>query len=143
TRRKKKRKRAVNSSNVTLRHVWRCKTRVKGVAKLSLICSSNFSLLLVKREKKQKVDKSGGRKVMDEIRSFEKANLFDLGHPRINRIADSFGQGSMGPPSENAGSKKHRFPNLRGWLTICSILMHVTCCEVILLLDFSNLASPI
>ncbi|CAH8316788.1 unnamed protein product [Eruca vesicaria subsp. sativa] len=78
-----------------------------------------------------------GRKVMDEIRSFEKANLFDLGHPLLNRIADSFvkaaGVGalqavsreayftvvdgfdssSMGPPSENTGSKK-RFPNLRG-----------------------------
>ena len=27
---------------------------------------------------------------MDEIRSFEKTNLFDLGHPLINRIADSF-----------------------------------------------------
>ncbi|KAF8047944.1 hypothetical protein N665_2755s0007 [Sinapis alba] len=83
---------------------------------------------------------SGGRKVMDEIRSFEKASLFDLGHPLLNRIADSFvkaagvgalqavsreayftvvdGAGfdasNMGPPSENAGSKKHRFPNLRG-----------------------------
>ncbi|KAF3573256.1 hypothetical protein F2Q69_00060045, partial [Brassica cretica] len=76
------------------------------------------------REKKQKVEKSGGRKVMDEIRSFEKTNLFDLGHPLINRIADSFVKASgiragfdassMGPPSENAGSKKHRFPNLRG-----------------------------
>lgn len=28
--------------------------------------------------------------VMDEIRSFEKAHLFDLGHPLLNRIADSF-----------------------------------------------------
>ncbi|RID50092.1 hypothetical protein BRARA_H00845 [Brassica rapa] len=36
------------------------------------------------------MDKSGGRKVMDEIRSFEKASLFDLGHPLLNRIADSF-----------------------------------------------------
>ncbi|KAH0914898.1 hypothetical protein HID58_029344 [Brassica napus] len=78
------------------------------------------------------MDKSGGRKVMDEIRSFEKASLFDLGHPLLNRIADSFvkaaGVGAlqavsreayftvvdgfeasnMGPPSENAGSKKHR-----------------------------------
>jgi len=27
---------------------------------------------------------------MDEIRSFEKAHLFDLGHPLLNRIADSF-----------------------------------------------------
>ncbi|KAL0716723.1 hypothetical protein Bca4012_066045 [Brassica carinata] len=86
------------------------------------------------------MDKSGGRKVMDEIRSFEKASLFDLGHPLLNRIADSFvkaagvgalqavsreayftvvdGAGfdasSMGPPSENNSSKKHRFPNLRG-----------------------------
>ncbi|KAL0854814.1 hypothetical protein Bca101_059966 [Brassica carinata] len=85
------------------------------------------------------MDKSGGRKVMDEIRSFEKASLFDLGHPLLNRIADSFvkaagvgalqavsreayftvvdGAGfdasSMGPPSENNSSKKHRFPNLR------------------------------
>ncbi|KAL0727781.1 hypothetical protein Bca4012_023874 [Brassica carinata] len=76
---------------------------------------------------------------MDEIRSFEKASLFDLGHPLLNRIADSFvkaagvgalqavsreayftvadGTGfdssSMGPPSEDTGSKKHRFPNLR------------------------------
>ncbi|CAN6894229.1 BnaC08g47680D [Brassica napus] len=64
---------------------------------------------------------------MDEIRSFEKANLFDLGHPRINRIADSFGQGSMGPPSENAGSKKHRFPNLRGWLTMLCNCNHEIC----------------
>lgn len=83
--------------------MWRSKTRVKGVAKLSLICSKNFSLLVVKREvltkkqrkisdreKKQKMDKSGGKKVMNEIRSFQKANLFDLGHPLINRIADSF-----------------------------------------------------
>ncbi|XP_020872195.1 outer envelope pore protein 16-2, chloroplastic isoform X3 [Arabidopsis lyrata subsp. lyrata] len=36
------------------------------------------------------MDKSGGRMVMDEIRSFEKAHLFDLGHPLLNRIADSF-----------------------------------------------------
>ncbi|KAF3570582.1 hypothetical protein F2Q69_00060052 [Brassica cretica] len=69
------------------------------------------------------MDKSGGKKVMDEIRSFEKANLFDLGHPLLNRIADSFVKASciragfdanMGPPSENASSKEHRFPNLRG-----------------------------
>ncbi|KAL0650522.1 hypothetical protein Bca4012_093213 [Brassica carinata] len=85
------------------------------------------------------MDKSGGKKVMDEIRSFEKASLFDLGHPLLNRIADSFvkaagvgalqavsreayftvddGAGfdaNMGPPSENASSKKHRFLNLRG-----------------------------
>ncbi|EOA15738.1 hypothetical protein CARUB_v10006765mg [Capsella rubella] len=81
------------------------------------------------------MEKSGGRMVMDEIRSFEKAHLFDLGHPLLNRIADSFvkaaGVGALqavsreayftvvdgfdsnnvGPPSE---SKKHRFPNLRG-----------------------------
>uniref|UniRef100_A0A0D3DM55 Uncharacterized protein n=1 Tax=Brassica oleracea var. oleracea TaxID=109376 RepID=A0A0D3DM55_BRAOL len=59
---------------------------------------------------------------MDEIRSFEKASLFDLGHPLLNRIADSFVKAAgvragfdanMGPPSENASSKKHRFPNLR------------------------------
>ncbi|KAJ0236679.1 Outer envelope pore protein 16-2 [Hirschfeldia incana] len=86
------------------------------------------------------MEKSEGRKVMDEIRSFEKASLFDLGHPLLNRIADSFvkaagvgalqavsreayftvvdGTGfdssSVGPPSEDTGSKKHRFPNLRG-----------------------------
>ncbi|KAF2543675.1 hypothetical protein F2Q68_00030528 [Brassica cretica] len=121
------------------------------------------------------MEKSGGRKVMDEIRSFEKASLFDLGHPLLNRVADSFvkaagvgalqavsreayftvvdgkspatflfsvkicqennrssenlindnsGTGfdssSMGPPSEDTGSKKHRFPNLRGPLTISS-----------------------
>ncbi|XP_010440196.1 PREDICTED: outer envelope pore protein 16-2, chloroplastic-like isoform X2 [Camelina sativa] len=81
------------------------------------------------------MEKGEGRIVMDEIRSFEKAHLFDLGHPLLNRIADSFvkaaGVGALqavsreayftvvegfdsnnvGPPSEN---KKHRFPNLRG-----------------------------
>ncbi|CAL9225615.1 hypothetical protein ISN45_Aa07g026370 [Arabidopsis thaliana x Arabidopsis arenosa] len=86
------------------------------------------------------MEKSGGRMVMDEIRSFEKAHLFDLGHPLLNRIADSFvkaaGVGALqavsreayftvvegagfdsnnvGPPSEITGNKKHRFPNLRG-----------------------------
>ncbi|KFK23122.1 hypothetical protein AALP_AAs72355U000300 [Arabis alpina] len=84
------------------------------------------------------MEKSGGRKVIDEIKSFEKASLFDLGHPLLNRIADSFvkaaGVGALqavtregyftvvegydsnnvGPPSENNSSKKHRFPNLRG-----------------------------
>ncbi|CAN6900212.1 unnamed protein product [Brassica oleracea var. botrytis] len=70
---------------------------------------------------------------MDEIRSFEKTNLFDLGHPLINRIADSFVKASgfdassMGPPSENAGSKKHRFPNLRGWLTMLCNCNHEIC----------------
>ncbi|CAN8324720.1 unnamed protein product [Cochlearia groenlandica] len=95
------------------------------------------------------MEKSGGRKVIDEIRSFEKANLFDIGHPLLNRIADSFvkaaGVGALqavsreayftvvdgagfdssnvGPPSENAGagSKKHRFPNLRGPLSSKSL----------------------
>ncbi|XP_010548993.1 PREDICTED: outer envelope pore protein 16-2, chloroplastic-like isoform X2 [Tarenaya hassleriana] len=86
------------------------------------------------------MEKSSGRKVMDEIISFEKLPLFDLGHPLLNRFADSFvkatGIGALQavsreayftavegldsnnvlspPPSEVTASKKHRFPNLRG-----------------------------
>ncbi|XP_010524578.1 PREDICTED: outer envelope pore protein 16-2, chloroplastic [Tarenaya hassleriana] len=85
------------------------------------------------------MEKGSGRKVMDEIRRFEKLPLFDLGHPLLDRIADSFvkaagigaaqavsreaystvfeGTGldsSVPPPSEVSASKKNRFPNLNG-----------------------------
>ncbi|KAG2256132.1 hypothetical protein Bca52824_075426 [Brassica carinata] len=85
------------------------------------------------------MDKSGGRKVMDEIRSFEKeicsilaillstASLTRSSKPPVGALqavsreayftvvdGAGFDASSMGPPSENAGSKKHRFPNLRG-----------------------------
>ncbi|KAL0754094.1 hypothetical protein Bca101_091762 [Brassica carinata] len=80
------------------------------------------------------MDKSGGRKVMDEIRSFEKeicsilaillstASLTRSSKPPVEvgalqavsreayfTVVDGagFDASSMGPPSENAGSKKH------------------------------------
>lgn len=94
----------VKSSKVRLRHVWERRARVERVGKLFLFGSTFFSLrcceersVLTQKErkkernnKKKKMEKSGGRKVMDEIRSFEKASLFDLGHPLLNRVADSF-----------------------------------------------------
>ncbi|KAA8531291.1 hypothetical protein F0562_006000 [Nyssa sinensis] len=78
------------------------------------------------------------RSLLDELRSFDKGGLFDLGHPLLNRIAESFvkaagigavqavsreayftavegaGLDSGGVPPEITGSKKHRFPDLRG-----------------------------
>ncbi|KAH0914897.1 hypothetical protein HID58_029343, partial [Brassica napus] len=92
------------------------------------------------REKKQKMDKSGGKKVMNEIRSFQKANLFDLGHPLINRIADSFVKASGISPHVYACYHMSCVEMCscveQMQETNCSILMHVTCCEVILLLEF-------
>ncbi|CAH8387809.1 unnamed protein product [Eruca vesicaria subsp. sativa] len=84
------------------------------------------------------METSGGKKITVEIKRFEneKASLFDLGYPLLNSIADSFvkaaGVGALQAvsreayftvvddsgvgfdSSENTGSKKHRFPNLRG-----------------------------
>ncbi|KAJ8767349.1 hypothetical protein K2173_017393 [Erythroxylum novogranatense] len=80
------------------------------------------------------------RSLLDEIRSFDKGCSFDLGHPLLNRIAESFvkaagigaiqavsreayftaiegsGVDSSGLSSEtsDAGRKRHRFPDLRG-----------------------------
>ncbi|XAR57015.1 hypothetical protein NMG60_11025013 [Bertholletia excelsa] len=78
------------------------------------------------------------RTLLDELRSFDKGGLFDLGHPLLNRIAESFvkaaGIGALQAvsreayfaatevsgadtgvlPGEIAGSKKSRFPNLSG-----------------------------
>ncbi|XP_058075941.1 outer envelope pore protein 16-2, chloroplastic isoform X2 [Magnolia sinica] len=77
------------------------------------------------------------RSLLDEFRSFDKGGLFDLGHPLLNRIAESFvkvaGIGAVQAVSreayltavEGAGidstavpdiasSKKHRFPGLKG-----------------------------
>ncbi|KAF3597984.1 hypothetical protein DY000_02026642 [Brassica cretica] len=91
---------------------------------------------------KRTIETSGGKKITVEIKRFEneKASLFDLGHPLLNSIADSFvkaaGVGALQAVSreayftvvdgktpatffifkyiENNGSNKHRFPNLRG-----------------------------
>ncbi|XP_068663745.1 outer envelope pore protein 16-2, chloroplastic-like isoform X1 [Aristolochia californica] len=76
------------------------------------------------------------RSLMDELRSFEKGGFFDLGHPLLNRIAESFvkaaGIGAVQAVSREAyftaieacaepngvqdlgGGKKHRLPGLRG-----------------------------
>lgn len=83
------------------------------MGKLSL--SLFFSLLVVERERERGVNRvrnkrdkgkrkmseerskrtmetSGGKKITVEIKRFEneKASLFDLGHPLLNGIADSF-----------------------------------------------------
>ncbi|KAK6930253.1 hypothetical protein RJ641_004347 [Dillenia turbinata] len=79
------------------------------------------------------------RTLLDELRSFDKGGLYDLGHPLLNRIAESFvkaaGIGAIQAvsreayftavestgldsgnvvPSEVSGAKKHRFSDLRG-----------------------------
>ncbi|KAI4334947.1 hypothetical protein L6164_013642 [Bauhinia variegata] len=79
------------------------------------------------------------RSLLDELRSFDKGGFFDLGHPLLNRITESFvkaaGIGAIqavsreayfkavegtglenggGMPREVTGAKKHRFPGLKG-----------------------------
>ncbi|GMY27894.1 outer envelope pore protein 16-2, chloroplastic [Fagus crenata] len=77
------------------------------------------------------------RSLLDELSSFEKGGFFDLGHPLLNRIAESFvkaaGIGAIQAVSREAyftaidglesggdmsseisAAKKHRFPDLRG-----------------------------
>ncbi|KAK9289225.1 hypothetical protein L1049_017699 [Liquidambar formosana] len=77
------------------------------------------------------------RSLLDELRSFDKGSFFDLGHPLLNRIAESFvkaaGIGAIqavsrdayfiaiegaglesGSGLESTGVKKQRFPDLRG-----------------------------
>ncbi|KAK4856899.1 hypothetical protein QYF36_022427 [Acer negundo] len=77
------------------------------------------------------------RLLLGELRGFEKGSFFDLGHPLLNRIADSFikaaGIGALQAISREAyftalegtkldssnvpeisGSKKHNFPNFKG-----------------------------
>uniref|UniRef100_A0A7N0UB40 Uncharacterized protein n=1 Tax=Kalanchoe fedtschenkoi TaxID=63787 RepID=A0A7N0UB40_KALFE len=79
------------------------------------------------------------RTLMDEVRSFNNAGLFDLGHPLLNRVAESFvkaaGIGAVQAVSRDAyftavegaglesgggaagdinGARKHPFPNLTG-----------------------------
>ncbi|KAK3188771.1 hypothetical protein Dsin_028332 [Dipteronia sinensis] len=77
------------------------------------------------------------RSLLGELRGFEKGSFFDLGHPLLNRIADSFikaaGIGALQAVSREAyftvlegtkldssnvpeisGSKKHNFPNFKG-----------------------------
>ncbi|KAG0496368.1 hypothetical protein HPP92_000903 [Vanilla planifolia] len=80
---------------------------------------------------------SEARTLMDELRSFDKGWFFDLGHPLLNRVAESFvkaaGIGALQAVSREAyftavegagvdsgtlpelpGPKKRRFPDLRG-----------------------------
>ncbi|CAK9138916.1 unnamed protein product [Ilex paraguariensis] len=74
---------------------------------------------------------SGTRSLLDELRSFDKGGFFDLGHPLLNRIAESFvkaaGIGAIQAVSRDSfltavesasgntgGAKKHRFPDLKG-----------------------------
>ncbi|GAA0138959.1 amino acid transporter [Lithospermum erythrorhizon] len=77
------------------------------------------------------------RSLLDELRGFNKGGFFDLGHPLLNRVAESFvkaagigavqavtreayltavdstgGDGVL--PPEITGTKKSRFPGLRG-----------------------------
>ncbi|KAK4388395.1 Outer envelope pore protein 16-2, chloroplastic [Sesamum angolense] len=80
------------------------------------------------------------RSLIDELRSFDSGGFFDLGHPLLNRVAESFikaagigavqavsrhayftavesagGDVGAGIPPEVGGSKKnHRIPDLRG-----------------------------
>ncbi|XP_030974967.1 outer envelope pore protein 16-2, chloroplastic [Quercus lobata] len=80
------------------------------------------------------------RSLLDELSSFEKGGFFDLGHPLLNRIAESFvkaagigaiqavsreayftaiegaglDSGGGDVSSELSGAKKRRFPDLRG-----------------------------
>ncbi|XP_072997528.1 outer envelope pore protein 16-2, chloroplastic-like [Typha latifolia] len=78
------------------------------------------------------------RTFLDEIRSMEKGWFFDLGHPLLNRMAESFvkaagigaiqavskeayftavegaGMDTSGVPDIAANNKKHRFSSLRG-----------------------------
>ncbi|KDP27896.1 hypothetical protein JCGZ_18976 [Jatropha curcas] len=87
------------------------------------------------------------RSLMDEFRNLEKGWSFDLGHPLLNRIAESFvkaagigaiqavsreayltasqGNGldsSSGLPPELSGAaKKRRFPNLKGETSVKSL----------------------
>ncbi|KAK4478324.1 hypothetical protein RD792_017614 [Penstemon davidsonii] len=80
------------------------------------------------------------RSLLDELRSFDKGGFFDLGHPLLNRITESFikaagigaaqavsreayftavesvgGDTTTGIPPEIGGPKRHhRFPDLKG-----------------------------
>ncbi|KAL5782170.1 hypothetical protein ACOSP7_007199 [Xanthoceras sorbifolium] len=77
------------------------------------------------------------RSLLGELRGFDKGGFFDLGHPLLNRIAESFvkaaGIGALQAVSREAyftavegtkldssnvpeisGPKKHHFPNLKG-----------------------------
>ncbi|KAJ7980349.1 Outer envelope pore protein 16-2 chloroplastic [Quillaja saponaria] len=78
-----------------------------------------------------------GQSLLGEMSSFEKGGFFDLGHPLLNRIVESFvkaaGIGAIqavsreayftavdgldsnsGIPREISSSKKYRFPGLKG-----------------------------
>ncbi|KAJ4955767.1 hypothetical protein NE237_012550 [Protea cynaroides] len=78
------------------------------------------------------------RSLLDELRNFDKSGFLDLGHPLLNRIAESFvkaagigaiqavsreayfttiegaGNDSYGIPDIAGANKKRRLPNLRG-----------------------------
>ncbi|GAB4843030.1 hypothetical protein Ancab_013007 [Ancistrocladus abbreviatus] len=76
------------------------------------------------------------RSLLDELRSFDKGGFFDLGHPLLNRIVESFlkaaaigaiqavsreayftaieGSGIDSSGGDITGAKKHRIPHLQG-----------------------------
>ncbi|XP_073026325.1 outer envelope pore protein 16-2, chloroplastic-like [Primulina eburnea] len=79
------------------------------------------------------------RSLLDELRSFDKGGFFDLGHPLLNRIAESFvkaagigaiqavsreayftavesvnGDATTGSTEIGAPKRHHRFPDFRG-----------------------------
>ncbi|WRX20644.1 hypothetical protein QQP08_013131 [Theobroma cacao] len=61
------------------------------------------------------------RSLLDDWRNFDKGCFFDLGHPLLNRIAESFvkaagvrTESSNSPDITGSKNKKNRFPDLRG-----------------------------
>uniref|UniRef100_A0A0D9VT59 Mitochondrial import inner membrane translocase subunit TIM22 n=1 Tax=Leersia perrieri TaxID=77586 RepID=A0A0D9VT59_9ORYZ len=59
------------------------------------------------------------RTFLDEVRGLEKNWMVDLGHPLLNRVAESFvkaavAAGEGGSVSDSTGAKKRSFPDLNG-----------------------------
>ncbi|KAB1213859.1 Outer envelope pore protein 16-2, chloroplastic [Morella rubra] len=85
------------------------------------------------------------RSLLDELRNIDKSGFLDLGHPLLNRIADSFvkaagigaiqavtreayftaiegaGLNSGGSPPDISAPKRHRFPHLKGSCKKCTL----------------------
>ncbi|EAZ26649.1 hypothetical protein OsJ_10553 [Oryza sativa Japonica Group] len=60
------------------------------------------------------------RTFLDEVRGLEKNWMVDLGHPLLNRVAESFVKaaggrlGARGAVSDSTGARKRSFPDLNG-----------------------------